>query len=505
MKNKHFAIINIGASAFRMIISEYVDGKSKALELLIKPLSLGRDTFTKGYITLENVYKATEILKNFKNKMEEYKINKNYRAVCTSGVREAQNRYFFIDYVRINAGIDLIVLEPSDEIYIKYVGIRNDLKEFANYEKKGLIFANISSGNVAVSVHKDNIMIYSAALPYGSLRLNEIFKYIPIINRYKAYEQYVANMFYTIKTALPNKFKFQYVVASGSSITLLIDILQPEKNIFKKKELINLYNNIKARDINDIVKNYSIRQTDAEILLPTLTTYINLLTFTENDRIYFSRTTFPTMLSSFYSGSIKDRELNKRLRKSFYYLGERYLFDRNHAKIVSRFALKIFDHLKHIHSLVLKDRFLLEISAVLHEIGYFINARNHEEHSFHIIKAVNFPGFSKEAITIVALVALLHRENPSKSYEYILSSLSVEQRLVVNKLVSILRLADALDANHTKLVRDIEVILVNDRLRLIARALKHPFLEEHSFKRKSKLFLETFGIKPELEVKIDYE
>jgi len=77
-----------------MIISEYIEGKENTLELLIKPLSLGRDTFTKGYITLENVYKATEILKNFKNKMEEYKINKNYKAVCTSGVREAQNRYF---------------------------------------------------------------------------------------------------------------------------------------------------------------------------------------------------------------------------------------------------------------------------------------------------------------------------------------------------------------------------------------------------------------------------
>jgi len=103
------------------------------------------------------------------------------------------------------------------------------------------------------------------------------------------------------------------------------------------------------------------------------------------------------------------------------------------------------------------------------------------------------------------LVALLHRENPSKSYEDILSTLSVEKRLVVNKLVSILRIADALDANHTRLVRDIDIILENGKLRLIAKALKHPFLEEHSFKRKSKLFLETFGIKPELEVKIDYE
>jgi len=505
MKNKHFAIINIGASAFRMIISEYVEGKEKTLEYLVKPLSLGRDTFTKGYISLENVYKATDILKNFKLKMDEYRVDRNYKALCTSGVREAQNRYFFIDYVRINAGIDLIILEPSDEIYIKYVGIREELKEFVDYEKRGLIFANVSSGNVAVSIHKDNIMIYSAALPYGSLRLNEIFKYIPIINKYKAYEQYVSNMFYTIKTALPQGFKFQYVVVSGSSINLLIDLLTPDKDLFKKKDLFNLYKYIKTMDINDIIRNYNIRHSDAEVLLPTLTTYINLLSFTEKDEIHFSRTSFPSMLSNYYSGVIKDKELNKRLRKSFYYFGDRFKFDKNHARVVSKYALKIFDNLKPILSLGSKERFLLEVSAILHEIGYFINARNHEEHSFHIIKAVNFPGFSREDVVIVAIVALLHRENPTKSYEDILVTLNIEKRLVVNKLVSILRIADALDANHDKLMRDIKIVLVHDKLRVIVKALKHPFLEEHSFKRKSKLFLETFGIRPELEVKIDYE
>lgn len=505
MKNGHFAIVNIGASAFRMIISEYIDGKEKTLEYMVTPLSLGRDTFTKGYISLENVYKATDILRNFKLKMEEYKIDKNYKALCTSGVREAQNRYFFIDYIRINAGIDLTILEPSDEIYIKYVGIREDLKDFSFFEKKGLLFANISSGNVAISIHKEKIMIYSAALPYGSLRLNEIFKYVPIINKYKAYEQYVTNMFYTIRSALPQKFKFQYVVASGSSINLLIDLLNPEKNLFKKKDLINLFDLVKTMDVNSIIKEHNIRQTDAEILLPTLITYINLLLFTDKDEIHFSRTPFPLLLSLYYSNTIKDKELHKRLRKSFYYFGSRFYFDRNHAKVVSKYALEIFDNLKPILSLGSKERFLLEVSAILHEIGYFINARNHEEHSYHIIKALNFPGFSREDVTIVALVALLHRENPDKSYENILMALSIDKRLVVNKLVSILRIADALDANHSKLIRDIKIILINDKLRVIVKALKHPFLEEHSFKRKSNLFLETFGINPELEVKIDYE
>jgi exopolyphosphatase/guanosine-5'-triphosphate,3'-diphosphate pyrophosphatase len=305
--------------------------------------------------------------------------------------------------------------------------------------------------------------------------------------------------------ALPQKFKFQYVVASGSSINLLIDLLSPKKNIIKRKEINTLYDIVKTMDMNEIVKNYGIRYTDAEILIPTIITYNNLLLFTDKDEIHFSRMTFPAILSLFYSGTIKDKKLHKRLRRSFYYFANRFKFDKEHAKIVTRYSLKIFDNLKPILSLGSKERFLLEISAILHDTGYYINARNHDEHSYHIIKAVNFPGFSKEDITIVALVALLHRENPDKSYESILTTLSMEKRLVVNKLVSILRIADALDANHNKIIREINIVLANDILRVQVKALKHPFLEEHSFKRKSKLFLETFGIKPELEVKLDYE
>jgi exopolyphosphatase/guanosine-5'-triphosphate,3'-diphosphate pyrophosphatase len=505
VKTGHFAIINIGASAFRMLISEYLAGNDKTLEYLIKPLSLGRDTFSKGYITLDNVYRATKILKDFKTKMDEYNIGKNYRALCTSGVREAQNRYFFIDHMKINTGLELNILDPADEIYIKYVGIRKDIKKFNEFEKKGLLFANISSGNVTISIHKDGIMLYSAALPYGSLRLNEIFKEIPVLNKFKAYHQYVQNMFYTIKAGLPAKFKFQYIVCSGSSINLLTDSIKPEKDYLTKNKLLNFFEKVKTMDVNDIVKTFNIRQNDADILLPTLTTYINLLTFTGKDVIYFSQDTFPRVLSLYYTKTIIDKGLNDRLRRSFYFIGERYNFDKNHAKIVTKFALKLFDNLKSIHSLGSHERFLLEISSILHELGYYINAKNHEEHSFHIIKAINLPGITKEDISIIALIALLHRDNPNKNYEEILSIQPIETRLLIYKLVSILRVADALDANHTQLIKDIEVTVGYDRLKILGLSLKHPFLEYLSFTRKSKLFLETFGIKTDLQTRIIYE
>ncbi|MDY6820241.1 MAG: hypothetical protein SVN78_01290 [Deferribacterota bacterium] len=505
MKRGIFAIINIGASAFRMLVCEYLNGQERLLEYMIKPLSLGKDTFTKGYISLDNVNKATVILRNFKHKLDEYHIGKNYRALCTSGVREARNRYFFIDHIKVNTGIELNVLEPSDEIYIKYVGVKGKLKAFKEMEKKGLLFANVSSGNVSISIHKNNVMVYSAALPYGNLRLNEIFQYISVVNRYKAYQHYVANMFYTIKNALPSKFSFQYVVCSGSSINLLLEVLKPKGDFFKKKDLMKIYDDIKTIAVDDVVRLYNMRRLDAEILLPTLTTYINMLSFTGLNEIHFTRVNFPAMLSGFFTNILRDGGLNNRLRKTFFYIGARFNFDKNHAKIVTKFALNIFDNIKAIHSLKNKERFLLEAASIMHEVGYFINARDHEEHSYHIIKSLSMPGLSKESINIIALISLLHRDNPYISHEDKLYDLNISERLIVYKLASILKIADSLDASHKNIVSDIDVIQGDGRLKIVARSWTHPFLEELAFSKKSKLFLENYGIKPELEIKIDYE
>jgi len=61
-----------------MQISEFVEGKERILEYLVNPLRLGRDTFSKGFITLESLNKAVEIMIRFADKLTEYDIWKNY-------------------------------------------------------------------------------------------------------------------------------------------------------------------------------------------------------------------------------------------------------------------------------------------------------------------------------------------------------------------------------------------------------------------------------------------
>lgn len=505
MKNGIYAAINIGASAFRMHISEYVNGKEKTLEYLIKPFRLGKDTFSKGYIALENVYAATEILKKFSEKLDEYNIRKHYKAVCTSGVREAVNRAFFVDHVRQETGIDVEIIEPADEIYIKYVGVKNDIRDFESYEKEGVLIANISSGNVALAILKDEQNIYSGALPYGSLRLRRIFSDIPRISRYKAYEQYVMKMLYSVQSTMSKEIKLKHFVSAGSSLNILLSILEPKQNQFKRAELEKLYDRIKQMPRDSIMNSLNIRKDEASVLLPTLITYLKLMDFVGTNVVRFTRQSFPHTLSLFYSGTIRDRGFVRRVRNTIYGLGQRFNMDEKHADTTVRFAMRLFEKLRPIHTLGRREKFILEAASILCDVGYYIGSRKHNKHSYYLVQSIEIPGLEREFVKTVSYLVLMHNGDVESWFENKYTYFPLEKQLLIKKLVSLLRIADAMDASHMNLISDFEVDILQGKVVIRAKCRKTPFLEKMAFEEKGRIFMDTFGIPIELDTRILYD
>ena len=402
MKTYLYGIINIGASAFRMAVSEVSSKGIKEIDYLIKPLRLGVDTFSQGYISLERVKQATEILKGFHNKLVEYGI-KEYKAVCTSGVREALNKDFFIDYVKIHTGIDIIILEPSEEVYIKYLAAKFSVANFEKMEKQGVVFANIASGNVTLSVSKGDNVLYSGALPYGSLRLRQMFRHIAPSKRHRAFDQYAENMVSTVAGTI-NNTKIKNLVGSGSSINMMLRIFKPNDDFILRDDLEKLYNRIRAYTKQDIVEELSLRDDEAEVLVPTLCTYIHLLKYTGADRFHFSPVDFPSTLTHFYTGMLKDKDYQKRIKQTILTFGERFNINTAHAKRVSKFAKKLFNEFMDLHSLDKSKFDILETAALLYQVGEYIDPRNVTYNSYYIIKSINIPGWSSKDIQLTACV-----------------------------------------------------------------------------------------------------
>ena len=503
MKTYLYGIINIGASAFRMSVSEVSSKGIKEIDYLIKPLRLGVDTFSQGYISLERVKQATEILKGFHNKLVEYGI-KEYKAVCTSGVREALNKDFFIDYVKIHTGIDIIILEPSEEVYIKYLAAKFSVANFEKMEKQGVVFANIASGNVTLSVSKGNNVLYSGALPYGSLRLRQMFRHIAPSKRHRAFDQYAENMVSTVAGTI-NNTKIKNLVGSGSSINMMLRIFKPNDDFILRDDLEKLYNRIRAYTKQDIVEELSLRDDEAEVLVPTLCTYIHLLKYTGADRFHFSPVDFPSTLTHFYTGMLKDKDYQKRIKQTILSFGERFNINTAHAKRVSKFAKKLFNEFMDLHSLDKSKFDILETAALLYQVGEYIDPRNVTYNSYYIIKSINIPGWSSKDIQLTACVINSMGINKTNDEKIEVENLSSTERLIVNKLACILRMAYALDAGKSSIIDDIEIIDNDNMILINAQVKKEPFIELFTFDKIKNTFEETFGIPIDIRTSMIYD
>lgn len=504
MKKGLFGVINIGASAFRMSIVEFKNGEAKELEFLIKPLRLGVDTFTQGFISLEHVQQAAEILKNFRAKLKEYKI-REYRALCTSGVREARNKDFFVDYINIHTGINLEILEPAEEIYIKYVSAKEDVRNFDMMEKKGVVFANIASGNVTLCITKGDIVLYSGTLPYGSLRLRQMFSHISHLKRFKAFDQYADNMIRMVTSTLRPQDSVGYLVGGGSSINILLRIFKPENEYILKSDLEAFYKKVRSYSIEEIIGELSLREDEAEVLVPTISTYLHLLKFTGSEKLLFSRVGFPLTLAKFYSGNLKDLHFSSRVRATFIHLAEKYSADLEHAKKVAEFSCILFDRLKDIHSLDKNDGAILEAAALIHGIGVIIDPSDLALNSYFVIKALSIPGWRYKTMLLVACAVYQMNKSFTAGDVFQFHDISMKEKLLINKLACLLRTADCLDAGKSGLIKNFNVHIKNNVVVIEAFAVKDPFVELVSFDRYKNMFEETFGIPVELEVRVTYE
>ncbi len=536
MNEKIFCVIDVGAGSIRCQISEIIPvlkHRVKTLEYIIFPLSIGMDTFLKGYIALDTVYLAADIFNKIKLKFKEYKIpEKNYRAVCTSAVRDAENKQFFINHIRVRTGIELEIIDVNDELYIKYLGISETLKGFKKMESRGAVLVNLSSGNVGINIRKNKISLFSSTLPFGALRIFQLFSDIEERVKYRAYEQYINKLILLLKKSCGDYGKISTVVGSDTSTGLLLKIFNPEGNYFDISSLVNLYSEIKTMSAEEISARLPINDYDAKILKPVLYLYISIMKSVGARKLYFSNQNFSEQLTHFYIKKTKEKKFNKKLVNYFFYYGKKFNFDDKHAKQVLLFAKEIARSLKNILAMKPQERIVLSGASILHDIGYYTNIREHNEHSYRIVNSLNIPGLDREMLENIAICTYFHRNGDYAASKgtagsewhardgisrilsnapgggvgaKIAASISPERELTIKKIVSILKIADALDASHMQLINGIDVDVLDKAVKITAAASINPFLEIKIFKLKSNDFLETFGIPVELTVKLDYE
>ncbi|AKB37262.1 Exopolyphosphatase [Methanosarcina siciliae C2J] len=193
-------------------------------------------------------------------------------------------------------------------------------------------------------------------------------------------------------------------------------------------------------------------------------------------------------------------------KRSIMQLGLACNFDEEHAHIVSRLALELFDSIQAlgIYEFREEERELLEYGATLHDIGMFLSYDTHQSHAYHLIRESSLPGFQPEEIEIIANLAYFHRKNTPKKKHPNLTGLNKDIVKSIRVLSTLLRIAESLDRSHNGIISHVRFYIASTRsLVLEIQAQWECQLELWEVEKQKKYFKKIFGYNFQSKVIID--
>jgi len=160
------------------------------------------------------------------------------------------------------------------------------------------------------------------------------------------------------------------------------------------------------------------------------------------------------------------RERRSALLQGVKRLADAFDPEPGHSAQVTALALTLFDRLAGLHGFQGRPRLLLEIAAVLHDIGWSRTKNNgHHKHSRDMILEAELPGLTSRERNLCALIARYHNKAmPDKKRHRTFAELPKQDRGLVAWLAAILRVADGLDCLHNGAARIAECTVGKKRL-----------------------------------------
>ena len=165
------SVIDVGASGVRMLLAELrPDGSVRILEDVQKPVALGRESFRTGTLSAASIQKAVNVLRQYRALMDSYGVS-HTRAVATSAVRAALNRDTFVDRVFLATGIEVEVIEGSQETLLTFAAVQKALGSRPEFSQGDSLMFELGGGATEWALMRDGEVAASLTHDLGTVRM----------------------------------------------------------------------------------------------------------------------------------------------------------------------------------------------------------------------------------------------------------------------------------------------------------------------------------------------
>jgi len=494
--------VDLGTNGIRCIAAEFSGPlRYRVLDAWRASVRLGHDVFRTQRIGPHASALALQALGRFRRQLQALDV-RHQRWVATSAVREARNGGSFARLVRDRLGVELEIITGSEEARLVYLAVRQRLR----LGRRSWWLVNVGGGSVETAVIDARGLSSSQSHTLGAVRLFEELGGTqgrdPGADYPRLLKDYVAAL---RLPPLPRRPPLAGLIATGGNIEVLAKLAGCRLRVGRAAVLTvaalrRVIGELALLTPRQRVRVLGLRPDRADVILPAAMVYARLAEQAGVKRLEVpfvgtKEGILVDLAERLASANRYEQHQEQQLFHAAVNLGRHYHFDEPHSLQVARLVLSLFKQLRPVHGLGAREYRWLLAAALLHDVGTYISYKRHHKHSLYLIAQSELPGFGPDEMLAVANIARYHRKNGPQADHAEYGRLAKNDQERVLKLAALLRLADALDREHSQNVRDLKVEIHQGSLRLRLLTHSDPRLAVWAVKRKAGLFTEVFGLR----------
>jgi exopolyphosphatase/guanosine-5'-triphosphate,3'-diphosphate pyrophosphatase len=294
------AAIDIGSNAARLLITE-VEENEKGMPLFNKlnlvrvPLRLGFDVFETGDISKTKINKVVETIKAYKHLLSIYEV-KYLKACATSAMRDAKNAEDIIRKVKMETGIEIRVISGDEEASFIYENhIAENLAKDHSY-----LYIDVGGGSTELTFFTAGKLVFKESFNIGTIRL---LKGQVAESQWNEMKDFIK---------LGTKGKSDIIaIGSGGNINKVFSLSKRKEGKPLTLELLRDYHKeLSSFSLEDRMKQYKLREDRADVILPAIQIYINVMRWADIEEIFVPKIGLADGLVHMLYDEVKNKKLN---------------------------------------------------------------------------------------------------------------------------------------------------------------------------------------------------
>ena len=273
------AAIDIGSNAARLLLSEVKAGNNgepvfNKLNLVRVPLRLGFDVFENNEISKEKTGMVIQTMKAYKHLMNAYGVI-HVKACATSAMRDASNAQDIIRKIKLETGITIEVISGEAEASFIY---ENHVAENMSKDD-AYLYIDVGGGSTELTLFSNEKLVFKESFNIGTIRL---IKNMVTETHWDEMKDFIKS-----KT---KEYKSVIAIGSGGNINKIFSLSKKKDGRPLPFELLkDYYKELSAFTLEERMRIYKLREDRADVIVPALLIYINVMRWTDAKEIYVPR------------------------------------------------------------------------------------------------------------------------------------------------------------------------------------------------------------------------